>query len=311
VKVADIPSGEFSKTLHTAGIHLCIGRFVVHIRSSIPALARSLHFLYAQYPLEGSGCFADLHVGVTPPQNLRRWIRPQVVFFFDEQPPFKPLPLSQAVPLFEWGLNWCFACHLNQVLVIHAAVLEKDGHGMILPGAPGSGKSTLSAALVQRGWRLLSDEFALISPRDGSLIPLPRPISLKNESIEVIQRFAPAVAIGPSTASTNKGLVAHMRLPEESIGRSQQPARPAWLIFPRYQSKADVRFEPYPKARAFMRAAQNAFNYSRLGISGFHTLAGLVEACSCYDLMYGDLAEAMKVLSSLARASDRIAAPVE
>jgi predicted ATPase len=29
---------------------------------------------------------------------------------------------------------------------------------VILPAPPGSGKSTLCAALVTRGWRLLSDE---------------------------------------------------------------------------------------------------------------------------------------------------------
>jgi predicted ATPase len=33
-------------------------------------------------------------------------------------------------------------------------VVERDGHALILPAMPGSGKSTLTAALVQRGWRL-------------------------------------------------------------------------------------------------------------------------------------------------------------
>ena len=69
---------------------------------------------------------------------------------------------------------------------MHAAVFERDSSAVVLPGPSGVGKSTLCAALVARGWRLLSDEVAMIRPQDGLLQPYPRPISLKNESIEMI-----------------------------------------------------------------------------------------------------------------------------
>ena len=44
------------------------------------------------------------------------------------------------------------------------------------------------------GWRLLSDEMTLLSTSDGQIYPVPRPISLKNESIDVIQKLSPAVS---------------------------------------------------------------------------------------------------------------------
>jgi predicted ATPase len=47
--------------------------------------------------------------------------------------------------------------------MLHAAVVEKNGKALILPALPGSGKSTLSAALAMNGWRFLSDEFTMIS----------------------------------------------------------------------------------------------------------------------------------------------------
>ena len=40
-------------------------------------------------------------------------------------------------------------------------------------------------------YRLLSDEFGAVRLRDVRLLPLVRPISLKNESIDVMKRFAP------------------------------------------------------------------------------------------------------------------------
>src|SRR3546814_5884714 len=55
---------------------------------------------------------------------------------------------------------------------------------IFLPGAPGSGKSTLTACLVHNGWRLLSDEIALVSLQDGGLTALARSISLKNRRSE-------------------------------------------------------------------------------------------------------------------------------
>jgi hypothetical protein len=43
-------------------------------------------------------------------------------------------------------------------------VLERGGRALLLPAPSGSGKSTLCAGLAFNGWRLLSDELALLDP---------------------------------------------------------------------------------------------------------------------------------------------------
>ena len=65
---------------------------------------------------------------------------------------------------------------------------------MLLPAPPGAGKSTLCAGLVHRGWRLLSDELALVDMETGLVRGMARPVNLKNKSIEVIRDFAPEIA---------------------------------------------------------------------------------------------------------------------
>jgi len=262
-------------------------------------VAEGIGLLYADYPLAEQDGFADFHVSLTPPRDLRRWFKPQVLFLSDGYPPFKPLPLDQAFPMFEWGLNWCVSSHANRYLIIHAAVVEKGGYAAILPAPPGSGKSTLCAALVNRGWRLLSDELALIRVSDGKLIPLPRPVSLKNASIDIIRHYEPSATLSREVADTMKGTVAHMKAPADSVARASEAVRAAWVIFPKYQADAAACLEALPQSRAFMRVAENAFNYSLLGVKGFETLAGLIDASLCYDFTYSKLDEAIETFDAL------------
>ena len=213
--------------------------------------------------------------------------------------PFQPLPLDQAFPMFEWAMNWCVSSQANSWLVIHAAVIEKDGLAAILPAPPGSGKSTLCAALVNRGWRLLSDELTLVRLDDGKIDPLPRPVSLKNASIGIIRDYAPAAAFTRPVADTVKGTVAHMRASSDSVARAGQAAAPAWIVFPKWQAGAAAELTPVPQARAHMRLAENAFNYSLLGETGFHTVARLVDEVRTFDFHYSVLDDAIAVFERL------------
>jgi HprK-related kinase A len=299
LKVSTLAPSELAYRLKQTGIFLQTGSFITHLQTSIPSVAEGISLLYADYPILEQANFADFHVSLAKPGNLRRWFRPQVLFLFDGSTPFKPLPLDQAFPMLEWGLNWCVSSQVNRYLIIHAGVIERGGYAAILPAPPGFGKSTLCAALVHRGWRLLSDELALIRVSDGKVIPLPRPVSLKNQSIEIIQHYEPGATISRKVSDTIKGTVAHMKVPTNSIVRATETATPAWVIFPKFQADTPARLETLPRSRAFMRVADNAFNYSLLGIKGFETMAGLIDASLCYDFTYSDLDEAIETFAAL------------
>lgn len=298
--LSSLPARGFAQRLAGAGLSIRIPPIVVHVRSAIPSVAAGLHLYYAGYPLAEDG-FADFHVDVARPNSVRRWFRPQVDFVFDGVRPFKPLPLAHAYPMFEWGLNWCIANHCHQFVMIHAAVIERDGHAALLAAPPGSGKSTLCAGLVSRGWRLLSDELALIDPERLEIVPVPRPVSLKNASIEVIRQYVPGAVIGPPATDTHKGTVTHLRAPDESVARAGERARPAWVVFPRYLPDAPATLEGRTKARTVLGLMENAFNYSHLGQRAFQTLAALVDGCDCYDFSYGRLDDAVETFAALQR----------
>lgn len=291
--ISDLSRRELLGLLGGPGLDLCTGPFVSRISSTISGIGENLHVLYADYPIAKNDSFTDFFVRLDRPWGVRRWVRPQVLFRFESATPFKPLPLQQAFAMFEWGLNWCVSGHCHQYLVFHAAVVEKNGHAMILPAPAGSGKSTLCAGLVTHGWRLLSDELTLLDPASGCVVPLPRPVGLKNASIDVIRRFVPDAVIGRLAHDTAKGTVAHMKVPRESVLRAAETALPGWIVYPRYVSGSPAQLQSWPKARAFMHMANNAFNYSLHGASGFDALARLIDGSICYEFAYSDLDEAI------------------
>ncbi len=280
------------------GVDVRLGPFVLRLQTTLPDVARHFGFLYGDFPVDEGGV-ADFHVRLVRPRGVRRVVYPQVLFYCDGRSPYAPFPRRLGLALLEWGLNWCVMSHANLYLNIHSAVVERGGRAVIMPAAPGSGKSTLCAALVHRGWRLLSDEMALVRPDDGRLVPIPRPISLKDASIGLIRAFAPEARFGPELPETSKGTLSHLRPPSESVARAGETASPAWVIFPTYTPGVDPELKPIPKTRFLLHVASNSFNYGVLGARGFETLARLIETCACFQFRYSRLDDALKVFDSL------------
>ncbi len=298
VKLGDLNPADVIDQLRHTGIDVRVGPFVLRLQTPLKHVADGFRFLYDDFLLDHDG-IADFRVCLTQPVGIRRWWRPQSVFYCNRHMPFSPFPLRLALPLMEWGLNWCVMTYANLHLNIHSAVVERNGWAAILPGSPGAGKSTLCAALVHRGWRLLSDEMALVRPKDSMLVPIPRPINLKDQSIELIRQFAPEAHFGPTLTQTGKGTVSHMRPPTESVRRANETAAPGWIIFPHYQADSPAKLEPLPKTQILLQVADHAFNYSVLGVTGFKTLFNLVDQCACYRFCYGRLDEAIAMFEAL------------
>ncbi len=301
--VAEQEPAAFRRGLREGRIALQTGPLRIRVQTALPDVADSLRRLYAQHPCLWDPPFADFHVEVCSPGNLRRWLRPQAVFLVEGEPTFEPLPREQAPALFEWGFNWVVAAGCSQWLNIHAACLERNGHALILPAPPGSGKSTLCATLAYRGWRLLSDELTLLDPESLQVHGLARPINLKNASIELMQRFVPQAVWGPTVYDTVRGKVTHLAPPTDSVARMQEAATPRWVVFPRYVAGAEPLLQPRSKASTFAHFAQNAFNYSVQGERGFRAVAELLQRCDCYEFQYSRQDDALEVFDWLAGAA--------
>lgn len=298
LKISDIPTETLAKDLRDKGINIKIGPFCINLSSTLASVARNLKTHYGAYSVADSE-ITDFYINLDAPNLVRRWFRPQVTFSFDGHIPFKPLPQPQAFAMFEWGLNWVVANNAHHYLIIHSAVLEKNGKTLIFPGSPGSGKSTLCAGLVTQGWRLLSDEMALLSLDNGLLAPIPRPISLKNQSIDIIKQIPGDFFIGPPVHDTAKGTVAHMSAPRRSVEQCDELATPTAVIFPKYKKGAETDLSPISKGRTFLALAENSFNYHVLGSTAFSALTTMIDQCQCYNFTYQHLESAYETMDQV------------
>lgn len=299
MKIAELDIESVSAKLAGGGLYVKLGPYSIRIQSDFKSIADNLFSLYRDYDFADCDELVDFHVQVSRPVGVRHFARQQAWFYVDGRAPFFPLPAAHATPLLEWGLNWCVATRSHHLLMLHSAVTAREGKALLCPAWPGHGKSTLCAALVHSGWRLLSDEFGLVQPDDGQLVPLPRLIALKNESINVIRQFSSDAVIGPSFEGTRKGTVAHVKPPLDSIERSEEPAEPRWFVFPKWVKDAAVELKPMAKSQAFLMVATNSFNYDVLGGLGFRLVREMVERCDCYSLIYSDLEQALAQLDQL------------
>ncbi len=286
--------------LRGPGLRLDLHPFSACVRSDLSALADAVALLYADFPLAPEDGFADFHLEIRAEPRWLPFGRWRARFLYDGLPAFVSLPKGQAPTMLEWALNWCVASHAHQYLVCHAAVLERAGQALVLPAPPGSGKSTLTAVLAHRGWRLLSDELALLDPSTGLVHGMARGVNLKNASIGLITGFVPEAVVSPPVPDTLKGTVALMRPPSEAVRRRAESARPAWVVLPRWQAGATAHFAPVDRAEAALLLADQSFNYHVLGRQGFEALAALVGSTACLRFTYGTLDELEPAFEALA-----------
>ena len=273
--------------------HISIPPFNFALSSKIPSVHRHIECIYADHQTfdNNSDNFIDFNVKINESSLPRKWIKPQARFFSDDQEPFIPLPYSQAHAFLEWGMNWCVASTEANWLIVHSAILAKDDKAIMFPAPPGSGKSTLTAHLALKGWRLLSDEMTIIELNTRTAIPFVRPISLKNNSIDLVKQWFPEAIMSEVAIDTQKGDVAHVKPSIESVNAGTQKAEIVGVVFPKYNAEKQLEIFELAQTDTFMQLASNSFNYNVIGAEAFSTIGKIVDECPGFEIQYNDLAE--------------------
>lgn len=104
-----------------------------------------------------------------------------------------------------------------EVLAFHAALVARDGRGLLIFGPCESGKSTLGCALWQRGWSFYGDDTALVDMPTRTARPAPRRVSLRAASRALLgERLWTQASQSSASEATADGVLFH---PADAGGR--------------------------------------------------------------------------------------------
>ena len=199
----------------------------------------------------------------------------------------------------ECQLDLLLAEKVDNLLLLHAGAVSREGAGIILPGPSGSGKSSLTLVLLQAGYSYLSDEIAVVDPSSRDLHPFPKPISVKNVSVFPDLASRKDLWFGPHSAGPESVWYAH---PEDvSASRISGPVPVRFIIFPTYDSSRGPRLHSLAPGEALRELINNSINLPRFGRNALHLLGSLVQEARCFSLATNSLKGAVALIDDLTR----------
>lgn len=276
--------------------HYQIGPVAVTFASNVAVAAEEWHDRYQRYDIDRPPRERFLIEIVQ--RRSRRSLRNYYHVLANGEQLFIIRRTDEILPHAEWALNNHVARFLPGYLSIHASVVARNGVGLICPGDPGAGKTTLAAGLLLRGWSYLSDEFALIDLVTGDLTAYPKALCIKAGSFDVLREAG--VPTGQVRVH-HKGYKGRVIMLDPTMIRPDivcPACRLGMIVFPQYSPEGPPSIEPMSRAEAVFELTKVAFNFAKYRRRGFEVLTKAVQNASCYRLRVNDLSATAELIES-------------
>ena len=195
---------------------------------------------------------------------------------------------------------WRIAVNRQSYLMqIHAGAVFDGSACILLPGPPGSGKTTLTAALTAAGFGYLSDEAALVEPTpDGSLAvrPVPLALTVKRGSLDLLAGLYPGLR-ELAEHSRQDGRDVRYLSPPPAARLPDRPLPVRSLVFPHVGAR--TRLSPLSRIEALSRLLGECLALPEdLTPERVRMLVRWMRRLECYELSLGSLEEAVALVSS-------------
>jgi hypothetical protein len=246
----------------------CFEPGAVETEAATGATQLTVHL--SQGPRGGDGAECALGVTTDPSGALDALMRPGTR---------TPIDVTRAIV--QWAVNH------TQHYVFHAAALQRGDRGLLLPADSNRGKSTLAAALGQRGFALLSDEIGVVDPAKGRLVAFPRALSLRRDAFALLGR---SESLG---TSFDRGASRMVRAQGLGLRRAERGAEPSLIVFPSFEPGAAIQMRRLETGPAVLSLMQASCSQSRFKEAGLDLVIDLARRTPCHQLRFSNLREAV------------------
>lgn len=180
----------------------------------------------------------------------------------------------------------------DHLVALHSACLERKGQALLLLGPPGAGKTTLSLALMNLGYRYGSDDVTMVR-EDGRVKGVPLAPGFKESAWPIAKSLGADLSALPVHFRPDGQRVRFMRLAEQLA-----ESCPVSVVI-RLRRSADERAALNPIAASEGLAELFRESRSRDGKCSpeiLHALVGIVSEAECFELRYSEAAEAASLI---------------
>ena len=200
------------------------------------------------------------------------------------------------------GLTWAITARAieylgNHHLLFHAGVAAFQNRGVLFPAAGGSGKTTLVASLLRRGFQYLGDDIAVIDRTTLECLPFAGSLSLKGEARDLLAPLYPELATAAYRVHFRGQEVTYLPPPRRAW--PEQPMPIDFVILPAYLPGTPTNLAPISRVQALRGLLEQSFNARRLGGLALVKTSELVRGAECYALTFDDAQAASDLVKEL------------
>ena len=166
---------------------------------------------------------------------------------------------------------------LRGFVTLHAGAVAREGRLLLLAGASGAGKTTLTLGLLRAGWTYFTDDLAPIDVTTAEIAPFPKPLGVKD----------PAAFDGLAGAFDGIDLPRPAKaflVPPDAFPVGTGPLAARCLVFPTFRAGAAVGVTALTAAKATALATAYV---RRLEPEVVALLNRVCTGCDCYEVVYG------------------------
>lgn len=199
------------------------------------------------------------------------------------------------IPWFESEVMTWLLARLSDYMPVHAAAVHDDaGRAVLIAGPPEAGKTSLAYAAGVAGWRIMTDEAALIDRRGLAVYSFPRAMLIKPQTARAWPELR---KVAGRQVQLDSGLTRVRYVNPASVGGASAPSAPvANIVFPVWARRTAI--ERIGEREALDRLLRVAF-YTGGRERTVDMCVRLVRSCPAWRLWSADAREAAALLGSL------------
>jgi hypothetical protein len=206
--------------------------------------------------------------------------------------------INELAPLVKYTLLVEAINSYHYLLYIHAGVVRGPRGCILLPAAAGSGKTSLTAAMIRAGFFYLSDEVALLEKGTLWVRPVPVSLCVKDGAWDLLSSRYPELRHRMVHHRRDSKLVRYLNPPPAAMdpepGRSY-PVR--WIVFPSYMPRVQTALRPLSHVDALRRLLEQCLAMPELlDQTKVEDLVRWIESTQCFELPMSSLDEAVALL---------------